>query len=61
MGFTQGGEGAVDVENPRFMIGVIMAEHERERSRLNRHAWKRPPEPKPKGLMRRAAAALWRR
>jgi hypothetical protein len=47
------------VHNPRFMISN-MEQHRREDADRNRHAWKRPPEPKAEGPIRRAMAALRR-
>jgi hypothetical protein len=40
------------------MIHVVMAQREREHAYRDRHAWKRPPEPKPESLIRRARANL---
>jgi hypothetical protein len=49
------------MHNPQLLVSRMVA-REHEHARLNRHAWKRPPEPKPQPLVRRAIAAarrLW--
>jgi hypothetical protein len=42
------------------MIHVVMDGRERDDAYRSRHAWKRPPEPKPQRRIRRALAALRR-
>jgi hypothetical protein len=48
------------MHNSRFMIHVVMDARERDAAHRNRHAWKRPPEPKPQRPIRRVTAALRR-
>jgi hypothetical protein len=43
--------------HPHLMI-AIMDERKRELAQRNRHAWKRPPAPKPERPLRRTMAAL---
>jgi hypothetical protein len=47
------------MHNPNLLVSK-MVQHEREHARLHRHDWKRPPEPKPPHLVRRAIAAARR-
>jgi hypothetical protein len=46
------------MHNSRFMIDVVMPSRERDHAYRTRHPWKRPPAPKPQGLIRRAMATL---
>jgi hypothetical protein len=46
------------MHNSRFMIDVVMPSRERDHAYRTWHAWKRPPAPKPRGLIRRATATL---
>ena len=49
------------MHNPHLLVSKMVA-RQHEHGRLNLHAWKRPPEPKPQPLVRRTIAAarrLW--